>query len=155
MRAAPSVTVNVLPSRLACGALLGLALAAVGVSAVWGAARSDAIGAVVALSVTAHAAWLVYAAWRRPALVLRWDGLKWWLGPTGGEPRPGAVAIALDLGGAMLLRFRAAPRTRRRHASTWLPVERAWLPAEWHALRCAVYSPPPAANTGATDDPGG
>jgi hypothetical protein len=54
---------------------------------------------------------------------------------------PGNVAVVIDLGPWMLLRFTAdaPPRT------TWLPVQRRGLEAQWHALRCAVYSPRPVA----------
>jgi hypothetical protein len=41
----------------------------------------------------------------------------------------------------MLLNFTpdAAART------SWLPVQRLGLETQWHALRCAVYSPRPMA----------
>jgi hypothetical protein len=41
----------------------------------------------------------------------------------------------------MLLRFTPDAPARM----TWLPVQRRGLEAQWHALRCAVYSPRPAA----------
>ena len=54
---------------------------------------------------------------------------------------PGSVEVALDLGSFMLLSFRpeftsGRPRTRR-----WLPAQRWGHEQDWHALRCAVYSP--------------
>jgi hypothetical protein len=75
---------------------------------------------------------------------LRWDGHCWHLGPLqipGKEPRPGQLTVAIDLGGWMLLRFvpNAGPRRAR-----WLPAQRRGVAAQWHALRCAVYSPRPA-----------
>jgi hypothetical protein len=38
----------------------------------------------------------------------------------------------------MLLRFvDESPRTR----TTWIPVQRAGIEGDWHALRCAVHAP--------------
>ena len=67
------------------------------------------------------------------------DG-QWRFAPAGGPPRVGALVVALDLGSFLLLRLE-----EQRHRSTWLPVQRRGLEREWHALRCAVYSPPPPA----------
>jgi hypothetical protein len=74
--------------------------------------------------------------WRVPAQSLRWDGQVWQL-----DDVPGELAAAIDLGPWMLLKF--APETPGR--TSWLPVQRRGLEAQWHALRCAVYSPRPAA----------
>lgn len=71
---------------------------------------------------------------------LRWDGQGWWLQRGPAAPETGCVTVALDLGGWMLLRFDASAPPRRR----WLPVDRAGLGGDWHALRCAVYSARPA-----------
>ena len=77
---------------------------------------------------------------------LRWDGRCWHLGPAdaaGREPTAGSLAVVMDLGGWMLLRFRdEAPKAW--FATTWLPVQRRGSEPHWHALRCAVYSPRPA-----------
>ena len=54
----------------------------------------------------------------------------------------GELAVAFDAGAFLLLvltRVQGSNRLARR----WLPVQRRGLEAEWHALRCAVYSPPP------------
>ena len=67
------------------------------------------------------------------------DG-QWHFAPARGAPRVGALVVALDLGSFLLLRL-----DEQRHRPTWLPVQRRGLEREWHALRCAVYSPPPAA----------
>ena len=77
---------------------------------------------------------------RSRATHLRWDGLVWHLGPIGDAATPGELHVAIDLGPWMLLRFSASlPDARAR--TSWLPVQRRGLEAEWHALRCAVYSP--------------
>jgi hypothetical protein len=55
----------------------------------------------------------------------------------------GALAVALDLGSFLLLTLTRTAGPRRL-ARRWLPVQRRGLEADWHALRCAVYSPPPA-----------
>lgn len=76
---------------------------------------------------------------------LRWDGAGWHLdlaaGGTAGE-RPGEMAIALDGGSWMLLRVRTA-RTDSGLRVRWLALSRRDLGSQWHALRCAVYSPRP------------
>ena len=57
-----------------------------------------------------------------------------------GSRRSGTLEVAMDLGAFLLLRM-----VDERHKSTWLPVQRRGLEAQWHGLRCAVYSPPPVA----------
>ena len=74
-------------------------------------------------------------------LRLRWTGSSWALSP-GGTPAPqpvaGVLTVAIDLGRWMLLRFvDESPRTR----TTWIPVQRAGIEGDWHALRCAVHAP--------------
>jgi hypothetical protein len=80
------------------------------------------------------------------AVSVRWDGRDWHAGPAdavGQEPLSGALSVSVDLGSWMLLRFQPdAPA--RRFGATWLPVQRRGLEPQWHALRCAVYSPRPA-----------
>lgn len=143
MRAAPAVTVTLGCSRLAAAALAVLAAASIAASTVWAFQRDDAWGVVLVLLVGLHAIWLARSVARRPPLRLRWDGERWWLGAAaGGEPWPGEVSVALDLGDWLLLRFR--PEATARSRARWLPAERAAMPADWHGLRCAVYSPRPA-----------
>lgn len=55
----------------------------------------------------------------------------------------GSLVVALDFGAFLLLsltRVHGSNRLARR----WLPVQRRGLESEWHALRCAAYSPLPA-----------
>jgi hypothetical protein len=94
-------------------------------------------------------AWLTIAAaasllWPRGGR-LRWDGAVWHLelAATGqsGE-RSGTMAIALDGGNWMLLRFRAAQADAGLRVR-WLALSRRDLGSQWHVLRCAVYSPRP------------
>ena len=82
---------------------------------------------------------------RVAAVSLRWDGLDWHVGTVesvGHEAATGTLTVALDLGTWMLLRFQA-DTLRRRPQVTWLPAQRRGLESQWHALRCAVYSPRP------------
>jgi hypothetical protein len=52
------------------------------------------------------------------------------------------VAVAIDLGGWMLLRFVPGAGGGR---ARWIALQRHGLEPQWHALRCAVYAPRPAA----------
>ena len=74
-------------------------------------------------------------------LSLRWTGSSWALSPGGApasEPVAGVMTVAIDLGSWMLLRFvDESPRTR----TTWIPIQRAGIEGDWHALRCAVHAP--------------
>ena len=57
-----------------------------------------------------------------------------------GVGRTGSLEVAMDLGAFLLLRLVEQGRT-----SAWLPVQRRGIEAQWHGFRCAVYSPPLAA----------
>lgn len=84
---------------------------------------------------------------RLQACSLRWDGRTYFLGLAdqgGDESEHGSVTVVIDLGTWMLLRF-AGDRGSPRRSATWLPVQRRGMEAQWHALRCAVYSPRPEA----------
>ena len=65
------------------------------------------------------------------------DGV-WTFAPDTAARRTGRLEVAMDLGSFLLLRLVEGPR-----ASVWLPVQRRGVEAQWHGLRCAVYSPPP------------
>jgi hypothetical protein len=150
MRASPPIQVSL--TRFAgwrCG-VLALAGIAAAVPLAWLAAlpllpASAWIGAAVGLAAMAACFGLQLA--HTPTRSLRWDGQRWHVGPlasAGDEPWHGELAVALDLGGWMLLRFVAAEAPARR-CVVWIPAEKRGLEACWHALRCAVYSPRPAA----------
>jgi len=82
--------------------------------------------------------------WRCDPVSLRWDTQQWHLGPAsskGEEPWQGHVAVALDLGAWMLLKFTHHPDAR---SIRWLAVQRPGIEPSWHALRCAVYCARPA-----------
>ena len=108
--------------------------------------------------IAAGAAFIVLVSggglWRVRPQVLRFDGVDWHCGSAAigaDQPVPGRVDVCLDLGQWMLLRF--VPRASSRWArSTWLPMQRAALPDQWHGLRCALYAPRAAMAAAATDD---
>lgn len=135
MHGPPSVSHPVGRSRFA-GALMAV-LAAAGLAAVsaW-AWQSAAPGWRQALAFAAVAACTGIAArawWVSPRGLLRWDG-GGWLWEEGGAASAGRVGQALDLQSRLLVRFH--PETG---APRWLWLERDAAPADWDALRRAVY----------------
>jgi len=145
MRPAPAVTVQ-MPADT------GWAMAA----AVLGAAAMGGMGALFSahLRPSRIPAWWVAAAaalvgaWLLPRFVpfrgghLRWDGSEhWWFSPhaEGAQEHCGQVAVMLDLGGWLLLRFVPSDAASGARAS-WLPLREARLGAAAHGLRAAVYS---------------
>ena len=156
MRGAPPCEIAVGRSRGWSLAVVLVAGAGIGAMAAWlwtsplgGGAWARAGVAAGALAVIALAASLL----RSVALVLRWDGTRWTVGsPVASAIAPvsGELLVALDLGSFLLLRFLAEGRSGPR-AVRWIPVERRGLEREWHAFRCAVYSPRPAAGASVAD----
>ena len=99
-----------------------------------------AIGALLSLAGLA-------GSWRMPASTLRWDRQNWLVACHGASEKAGEVAVAIDLGGWLLLRFvpgiaESTPSGRRR--TQWIALQRRGLEVQWHALRCALYSARPA-----------
>lgn len=74
----------------------------------------------------------------RQATRLRWDGRAWTVEFAGDAAQVGQVAVALDLGAWMLLRFHPDAPEGPWHAR-WVPVQRQQADGLWHALRCAVH----------------
>ena len=148
MRAAPAIQVVV--NRFGAWRAAMLALALSGTLSVVGWLVGQE-GLALANQVLAMAAamglllWLGLSLARVPAAELSWDGQCWTLRPTTPthtEPVAGEISVAVDLGPWLLLRFRPATSSRWRPPS-WLPVQRVGIEPQWHALRCAVYSPRP------------
>ena len=144
MRAAPALRLRLESFGVWHAALLGLALLDLLCLVAWAMLRPASLPAWAWGAVLAGAALgaLAAGALRRRAVDLDWDGQAWSLG------EPGAAAVArirgergvrLDLGRWMLLRF--APAGRGPASVAWLPVQRRGLERQWHALRCAVFSP--------------
>ena len=67
------------------------------------------------------------------------DGV-WTFVTDNGARSTGTLEVAMDLGAFLLLRL-----VERRRTLAWLPTQRRGVESQWHALRCAVYSPPPLA----------
>ena len=112
-----------------------------------------------AMAVVAALLWGIgLSLMRLPARRLAWDGQCWTLGEMGAGGTAsvtGDISVAIDLGPWMLLRFRpgAALAWWQSMQSTWLPVQRRGIEPQWHALRCAVYSPRAADMAAAADGP--
>ena len=140
MRASPALHVSLNRFGAWRGAVAALVLLAGSVVLAWLWATDPAQphhrwSSVLATLIGAAALGLGASLWRIRPCDLRWDGERWHLGDVDGE-QPGELAVALDLGPWLLLRFKAHGATR------WLPVQRRGLEAQWHALRCAVHATP-------------
>jgi hypothetical protein len=136
MRAAAAVQVTLAPDRgwRLFARLLGAATSAglagallLGLAPAWaaaGAALAALLGACggAALLAPPHAG------------TLRWDGAAWSWQPSGqGTPLAGQVALMIDLGPWVLLRWRS-PGQRAR----WLPLAQAGAGPMWQPLRVAL-----------------
>ena len=159
MRAAPPFQVCVERFGVWRAAVIALLAVSATVAVAWLVTRHAstpfgwqvAIGGVSLLLVAGGAGLL-----RISPFCLRWDGQAWQLGPAapaGDEPCRGSLAVALDLGAWMLLRFEPEGGSNRRRVR-WLPVQRRGLEAHWHALRCAVYCSRPVSGIDAGHEPG-
>ena len=147
MRASPPIEVVLNRFGWWRGAVIVLALAAVSVLVAWIVSSRElqptAVILAAGLAGLAFVGGALSIAGVQPAR-LRWDGRSWQMNGADAahEPHAGSLQVAIDLGIWMLLRFVAdAPHEGRR--VVWLPVQRRGLEAQWHALRCAVHSPPP------------
>jgi hypothetical protein len=144
MRASPAFHVTVVRFGAWRASVLALLSASVAALSAWLLSATASISAAPLAAVGVVGAALAICAvplLRCPPTSLRWDTRQWHLGPAasaGDEPDAGRLAVALDLGVWMLLRFDPVP-PRRGRRSTWLPVQRRGLEPHWHALRCAVY----------------
>ena len=146
MRAAPALQVRLVHFGVWRSGVWLLTLAAALTLVMWIAALRSGPG-LVWLAGGAMAIALIVGSGAQLAriapLSLQLDGVGWYiapLSPPGWQAVPGEISIALDLGAWMLLRF-DRHGLGRWSGSTWLPVQRQGLEAQWHALRCAVYSP--------------
>jgi hypothetical protein len=106
----------------------------------------------LALSLFVLTGWAAWQSWRLrtpDCISLQWDGADWTVVDRRCQASTGDVAVVIDLGGWMLLRFMpdlsAHSAARRR---VWIPLSERQLPRDWHALRCAVHGARPI-------DPGG
>ncbi len=118
--------------------------AAVTIGWAWATLSEPGAGPLAAGLLAGLVAWRV-ARCALPAhsTPLAWDGTAWQLRLPGGDVRCGQVALMLDLGDWMLVRFRPAGASRL--AEVWLPLSRRDTAADWPALRVALHAPQPAA----------
>ena len=149
MRAAPACQVSLKRFGVWRGAVLTLTFLGLTSIAAWLSTHERAADTSILVSALLAAIALVALAAslvQTQPVALRWDGRAWHLGQHAGDPMPGDLRVAIDLGPWMLLRF-APAAFGARPGIIWLPLQRRGLEAEWHALRCAVYSPrPPVAD---------
>ncbi len=147
MRASPACQITVRDFawwRAGVGALL---LCVIASAAAWwlGPAQRPAWVSAALLLMLLTSGCGAVGLMRCPPLSLRWDSARWNLGPAaamGEEPLSGRLAVAVDLGGWMLLRFRPDASTKR-FSTVWIAVQQARSQQQWHAFRCAVYSSRP------------
>jgi hypothetical protein len=151
MRKSSSCVVTLRDFAVWRAAVAAVALSAVAAVAAWAAATLAAQPApssggvagtaiVLALGIAFLA---VSLAGVEPGVLSCHEG-RWGFAPERSrEPRPvpGELAVAIDLGSFLLLTL-ACSGTGTRRSRRWLPVQRRGRGHEWHALRCAVYSPP-------------
>jgi hypothetical protein len=158
MRASPPFQVSVTRFGVWRLAVVGLIVLAAAVLVAWLASRDEFTALGWQLAAGAAGTGLLassLALVRIAPLSLRWDSQSWHLGPAasaGDEPWRGSLAVALDLGGWMLLRFEHDDAARPRRFS-WLPIQRSGLEDHWHALRCAVYCARPVSGNDAGLNP--
>ena len=125
------------------GAVWLVAGAAIAAVAAWALTMFDseqsgralviAVAAGLSLATIALAVSLVLV---EGGLLTRSEGVWTFLSDTGAR-RTGTLEVSMDLGAFMLLRL-----VERQRTIAWLPVQRRGVETQWHALRCAVYSPP-------------
>ena len=83
------------------------------------------------------------SAWRLvsgPPERLGWDGSVWRFEPAAGAALAGEAAVMLDLGGWMLVRFRA----EAGRPVVWRALSREAAAGDWHGLRAALFAARPA-----------
>jgi len=136
-----TVKVGVPASARIAVALLGLAATFTALAWAWTGGGGLRLAAPLAtLALVLH---LLVELHATPTRRLRWDGAGWWLKPDrpGVDEVPGELTIALDLGAVLLLRFAGAAGPQGGGHGVWLPLQRGTVEGDWHALRCALYSP--------------
>ena len=139
MRTAPAVVLDLPASRGWQGAIACLGALAAGALAASACGHAGWAGWRTGLPIAVSAMGGAALAWRfRPpgGGRLRWDGGTWWWWPAtpGATEHAGSLAVMIDLGRWMLLRFEAPGR----RVLAWLPVPASCEGGDG-ALRAAVY----------------
>ena len=94
--------------------------------------------------------------WQVPPRALRRDRQHGHLACDSAAEQTGELAVAIDLGAWMLVRFApesAAGGPSRRWRPAWIALQRRGLEAHWPTLRCALYSARAALLAGAVPPP--
>ncbi|WP_140633058.1 hypothetical protein [Methylibium rhizosphaerae] len=145
MRTAPAVAVTVHRSPRWIGFVALLTFLALAASVAWAVAGVSPLQWLGVAGAALLGGTVLATERRRKPVGLRWDRQRWHLerAPWGAVRQEVAVAlqVAVDLGDWMLLRLQAGEGFRA--SRTWLAVQRTAAEGDWHALRCAVYSPRP------------
>jgi hypothetical protein len=103
---------------------------------------------LASLAIGAGAALLAGQLLSVPPQLLSWDGAAWSVGAEAAGRQGGRVALMLDLGNWMLVRFTplGQPASPLRPATRWLAFAcRGDGRTTWAALRVALYAAPAAA----------
>ena len=126
--------------------LTSLCVAAVVSCVAWFVGRRDDLPVWSVVLMVAACLMALAGAWashRRHPVRLRWDSEHWYLAELNGasaEAGPAHVHVKIDAGAWLLLKFVPQGSTDPLKVR-WLPVQRRGVEGQWHALRCAVYSP--------------
>jgi hypothetical protein len=136
-------------------AVAAVAVAAIAASLAWAfataashAEHSIVVVASIAAALMAATIGAAVSLADVPAGVLSFRDDEWRFTADAGASRSGRLRVAIDCGSFLLLRLE-----QPAHRNVWLPVQRRGLEHEWHALRCAVYSPPRNAGGSPTATP--
>lgn len=152
MRSAPVLHLSVSRFGLWRTGLLVLAACASGSMLAWWWAQPvplpwvDATAGVGVLLSMACLAGL----WRGQPLTLRFDRQCWFLARTGSPECTGGLAVAVDLGSWMLLRFlpqASEADANRKGRPVWIALQRRGLEPHWHAMRCVLFAARPASSS--------
>ncbi|MEQ1804232.1 MAG: hypothetical protein ABL900_02560 [Burkholderiaceae bacterium] len=141
----PALRITIRKFAVWRGGVLGLAVSAVVVLCAWAVQAHHAQHQAtmwLALSLVAVAAGLGASLWRVVPVTLAFDGsgwLAWSEGRADAAPMAVEVRLCMDLGAWMLLRLIPSSREARSRPR-WVPVQFSAPQAQWHALRCAIYS---------------
>ena len=169
MHTAPAVSVQVDPEPRWRTALAALGVLSAFTVLAWCAHKALNSSApwplwnlVLTLPLFALTGWAARQSWRLrtpDCISLQWDGADWTVVDRRCQASTGDVAVVIDLGGWMLLRFKPQPCARSAsRRPVWIPLSERQLPREWHALRCAVHGARPIVPTDPSAgrvDPGG
>jgi hypothetical protein len=143
MHAAPPVRMRLAPDaawRVFAASTVGIAAASlIAWAALWAQvpAGVTATAAGLVAGTAAGVTWAVLRRHRNAVGLLAWDGAVWQWTPEAAEPDPGEIALMIDLGGWLLLRFTP---TRPRAPAIWLTASRRQSAALWPAWRAALYA---------------